>query len=399
MNYQLLLYSSVKQGGGFIADITRAAQGWRRSIRMQGGFWQGSFRISAELPLLQEWFYNRLGAHVQERSGGMVSWAGMVYEMELAAGGVRRRRSLDDMSNAVAVLPANWNTRLSSLSWSTQAQSVARYGRKETLITKYSSATQATAQAARMLEERAYPWPRAVAVGTGNAASLDVTVCGYVFAANWRYIDPQGSYWDGTQSENISAWLKRLADAYAAEYLTTTKISTNTVQHQKMIEAPVRCWDYLQELVEVGDADGDPWRLYVDSGRRLNYEQIDLTPYYWLRHDGLYLSAGGQKVVNPYLLRPGVLRDLQYPQARTEPGSMLADARDILIDEVEVNAAGQANLRTAEYSLTDLLALQDEQRAGELDWWNDYWDKANEADYARRKAEWDALHPGERFPG
>jgi len=94
MGYTLRLFTGVKQGLGYVTDISRAAQDWKRTIRLQGGFWQGSFRVEGTLAELQEWFFNRLGYHVEERSGGAVTWEGMIYELELTAHGVRRRRSL-----------------------------------------------------------------------------------------------------------------------------------------------------------------------------------------------------------------------------------------------------------------------------------------------------------------
>ena len=44
--YSLLLFQPIKtsdEGSRFIGDITDIATDWRRSIRMQGGYWLGSF--------------------------------------------------------------------------------------------------------------------------------------------------------------------------------------------------------------------------------------------------------------------------------------------------------------------------------------------------------------------
>lgn len=49
MGYTLRLFTGVKQGLGYVTDISRAAQDWKRTIRLQGGFWQGSFRVEGTL--------------------------------------------------------------------------------------------------------------------------------------------------------------------------------------------------------------------------------------------------------------------------------------------------------------------------------------------------------------
>jgi hypothetical protein len=103
-DYTLRLYSSVLQADppNFVMDLTRIAQGWRRNIRSNGGYWLGKFVLTGrDATELQSAFETWLGYHVREVSGGTTSWEGMVYEMDLVTNGVRRRRSLDMMSSAV----------------------------------------------------------------------------------------------------------------------------------------------------------------------------------------------------------------------------------------------------------------------------------------------------------
>jgi hypothetical protein len=102
--YNLRVRSSVLDASGpkFQMDLTRYNTGWRRSTRAQGGYWQGSFRLTGQSEQkLQNWFETWLGYDVLETSGGAASWQGMIYEMDLMIAGVRRRRSLDLMSNAI----------------------------------------------------------------------------------------------------------------------------------------------------------------------------------------------------------------------------------------------------------------------------------------------------------
>ena len=66
-----------------------------------GGYWRGSFIITGDQARLAKFFYERLACHLVERWGGMVTWEGMIYEMDLTIGGTTRRRSLDLMANYV----------------------------------------------------------------------------------------------------------------------------------------------------------------------------------------------------------------------------------------------------------------------------------------------------------
>ena len=59
------------------------------------------------------------------------------------------------------------------------------------------------------------------------------------------------------------------------------------------------------------------------------------------------------------LLQPAVYRDMSWsPSPRAEPGSFLLSQRDLYVEEVEANAAGQVSLRTALFDKSNLLANQ-----------------------------------------
>src|SRR3990172_105740 len=83
-DYSLMLYSSAKDGKAPRGDITGMVSSWRRSIRLQGGFWSGQFAIEAEpLSVIQQIYYESLYDHFTERTGGDVTWEGWVYDMSL----------------------------------------------------------------------------------------------------------------------------------------------------------------------------------------------------------------------------------------------------------------------------------------------------------------------------
>ena len=121
----------------------------------------------------------------------------------------------------------------------------------------------------------------------------------------------------------------------------------------------------MEELAGLGDSAGDPWRAWVDVDRKLHYQEIDLAPRYFLREGGVYDTAGSRLAVNPWALRPGVVRDMAYPVRRAERGSSLTDARDQLVEEIEVGADGAISLKTAIFDEAGLLAAQAALEGGE----------------------------------
>ena len=71
-----------------------------------------------------------------------------------------------------------------------------------------------------------------------------------------------------------------------------------------------------------------------------------------------FRSDSGRVAVNPWALRPGVVRDMGYPVQWSEPGSMLEDARDLYVEEVEVTADGTGSLKAALFDESEMLAVQ-----------------------------------------
>src|SRR4030066_198700 len=69
-DYSLLLYTSIKTGKNFVADITDLAQAWQRTTRLVGGYWLGAFDITEQPSVVQDIFYNHIGRPIGERSGG-----------------------------------------------------------------------------------------------------------------------------------------------------------------------------------------------------------------------------------------------------------------------------------------------------------------------------------------
>jgi hypothetical protein len=356
------LYPSVLTADtGMIMSLEGKVQNWRRSIRALGGPWQGSFTLEGDLAELQAFFYRYLGAHLEEREG-RVTWDGLVYEMELTAAGVTRRRSLEKLSNRVQASYTDTSGNEQTTAWASNSYSTTRYGQKDEIITlsggQYAAAT---AQGYRdtYLAEREWPWARSTSIRNDDSpARLVVSVCGYIFTANWRYVTAAD---DGTG--NIDAWISDILST-DCEFLSEGALDANTLQVKRTLANDKRAWELMKELTGLGDGT-DPWRLYANPGRTVRYEKIDTDPRYYLRRGGVYTRVGNREVANPWLVQPGVFRDAEYPVRRSEGGApWLSDVRDIWVEEVEVGQESGLQLKPGDdYSDAELMAAVQEYGA------------------------------------
>lgn len=337
-----------------IPDPRFKPEGWTRSWHL--GPWQGKFELRGREEYLASWFYERLGYHLEEHVSGGLTWDGMVYEMELAAAGSIRRRSLEKVLNAVKTIYTTTAGASAETGWYTTVNSVNRYGRKEHVesIGEYPQAA-AEANAQDILMKNA--WPRPVPVGMRPDVSepvLRVTVLGYAFTANWKYVSTA----DGNTGD-VSAWIEAIAGT-DLQFLRIGRIGGNTLPVKRELEVgKIRAWDQLQELADLGDTSFNPWLLYVDVGRRLIYEPLPSVPRYFWRRGKLYDRAATSQAVNPWFVRPAVVRDLSFPAGSVEPGSHFADSRDAWLPQVEVSADGQLALSEPNTEYDEMMRQQD----------------------------------------
>lgn len=366
MTLSLRIFPSVLlTTNGAPTDITGDIQGWRRSIKSNGGFWMGDFTLVGPEQDLAKIFYERLGGHLEERWNGYLTWEGMIYEMDLTYRARRgstqlltRRRSLDLMYNYVY---GNWvdpSGNQGTLTPVSSAASIGKYGRREENL-QLSGVKQAAAEARRdtYLKEKTWPWPRVVSVTPRTEegeALLEVQVCGYALTANWRYATVQ----DGLDGP-VSTYINNLITT-DCPFLTPQKIDSNSLSIVRKTLMPTRTGDLLFLLTNLGDANGDPWRLHVVAGRKVVYEKIDITPKYYLRGGNLYSTAGGSVKIDAWMMQPSVLRDLTYPVSLNEYGGFLPDARDFYVSEIEVGTGNGLVLKTELFEESEILAAQAE---------------------------------------
>lgn len=340
------------------------ATGWRRSIRGVGGYWQGEFTLYGRVSELAQFFYSNLGFHVQEKVRGYPSWEGMIYEMELTSDGSTRRRSLDTLFNHWRCRYINTDNEIALTAAASDAESIRVYGQRES-IWALDGQDQTPAEAVRdsKLAEHVRPWPRTTGttLGTIGGANLFVRCCGYAFTGNWKY-ETQGDNTD----DDLSTWITEIiGTTYTGgdcEFLKVGYIEENTTQVRKETRIEMRSWDVITKLLELGISD-KPARAYVDNDRLFYYKPIDTTPMYFKRDGGFYTGAGSHVDVDPWIVKPAVVRDLSYPVNRTEIGAWLEDARDWYMNEVDVwdNMDGTASLnpKSEEFDESDILTAQD----------------------------------------
>lgn len=354
--FRSIPFDPTRSPTSFIADISSEAIGWRRSIHSQGGFWIGTFKLQGELDIMYHRFYHWLGNHFEESSGGFITWEGLIYEMDLTWRGQTRRKSLDFMRNYWTALYTDEEGETQETAAVSDPGSVERHGRYEGLITQGNlTATSAAAMCATYLNYYAWPYMRGVSLSpiAGEVATLDVTVCGYIFTCNWRF----ESVGDGTQ-DNVSDWIREIVTT-DCEFVEPTYIVENTVQVYKRTEQPQRALDAINSLVEIGDATGNPYRFYIGNDRKANYNIISNTPEYFVLNDRIMSSYFSND--DPWKVRPAVIRDTSWPGKETMPSGWLTDSRDFYASVIDVGVDTGLMVTTDLFDEAELLMAQLEQ--------------------------------------
>ena len=90
--YSLGLFQRPTLSEAHVMNLTQYARNWQRSTRAVGGYWTGSFDLSAEnmgRERLTDFYGRSLGYIVREYAGGgLLTWEGYIVEMRLVLDGV-----------------------------------------------------------------------------------------------------------------------------------------------------------------------------------------------------------------------------------------------------------------------------------------------------------------------
>ena len=347
--HSLNLYGRLAESDSYRGNLTRHAPDWQRSIRAIGGFWTGSFTITADTMGRAEMvnLYNTaIGQRVVESVSSLVTWEGEIVELRLTLDGLTYLRSLDveRWHNKVAVRHPTGIT-----AWAEDTDSSDIYGEScyiDTVGNPYG-ATAAEARRNRILSENAYPRSRptgglASAEGQPAENRLEVTCAGYVFGMNRRY---QAS---DIATANLSAQITTLVGN--SEFVTAGRISTNTLQVPvQAVGIYSRLWDTIADFIEAGDANGNRYIGGVWAGRKFHYQAAETAQTHVWRNGRLYDKAG--TLVPPPLIRPDIIvRLANSPSSVYAPSGEDLD-RCVYIEEVEFTAPDRYRLIPREGAL------------------------------------------------
>ena len=345
------IYSSRASANSvFIANITAQVANFTRSVRLDGGYWIGTFDLLGEPKDLIRVFNEWLGYHLIEQTTA-ISWEGMIYEMEIAHAGVRRRISLEPMYNAVRV---RRDDVPSLTAWAVNQPSINRFGRKELVIKSVSPTSGACDQLRdKVLAETGWPQPQAVAFTNNTGRStLRVTVMGYIATMNWRY----STYsWSGNPS--INSVLQYLF-ANDIQFITGYVLDNYPLTISDGWTDDTRVYDAVKLLISYGTVATAKHVVTVTAGPHYRVGPVDMTPRFYLRNGVLYGSPASSKSLNPYSVYPAVARDLSWDVPNIATGTIFQSRQDLLIEEVNLNSSGQVALKLADEAGTNILNME-----------------------------------------
>lgn len=371
--YSLTLKNTAARNFGFIQSLNGIAYKYRKRTRLNGGDWTASFMVGGNESYLKRFFLTKIGHHLEQTIGNTNVWEGFIYEMDLTLHGITRRISMADVRNAVKAKYTDSGGNNQSTGWYTDNNSIRTFGRIEEIIyIDGVNAATAQAEAQTHLQKHAFPTPEVVSVRDNQDLELEVTAAGYVFTMNNKYVTAG----NGTD-QNLSVFLKDIIDT-DCEFVTAGRIEANTTQVRTTFDTDMRAWDAMVALTEIGDAT-QPFVVQVFNGRRAIYKALSPNPTLYWRGRTLHTRAGTNRTVNPWMARPGILRDLTWERQPLSSSAFLLDSADSIISEIEIAEGYDVPLlKTDVYDDSDFMtALAREIRADETRIPGDYSTKGN----------------------
>ena len=346
----LRLFEPTLYGGRFLEDFGGRCQKYQHTLRLVGGCWQAQWEFVP--PVLtadygDEWFYNRIGCHFEERLGAMVIWSGIVDEMDYWWGGWGQRISLLNVRNRAKAIYVDETGDSQETLWNEEPTSVGKFGRIEVILElDQADDVKATQMVAALLSEKGWPQPQPLGVNESADDKLIVRASGYVFTTNYRFV----SVGDGL-AQAIGDYVRDIVET-DMPFVSPGRIDSNDQETLSGTVVPTRCYEEIRNLLlQRTDPAEPPYTLSVDPNRRFNYYKVDPTPTYFWKNRRLADRIGGQGVANPWLVVPGVIRNARRGPLSPPPGSFLEDGRDMLILEVTMRDGDtQPIITTTEFS-------------------------------------------------
>lgn len=352
MMHSLAVFGRPTGNEAFRGELTAAAHDWRRTTRALGGFWLGSFSLSAQdftRRELFDFYESSIGYVVREyAAGGLLTWEGIVTEMRLLTDGAEFMLSLRPKwwhNNIKVIYRSIVDGSRQTITWTENTDASDEFGEMQLLIA-LPATTSAAATAKQGVELGHFAWPRSRPVNSlAFAGSRRVTpdrllvrCAGFWHTMNWLY---QETNLTDTADDIITTLVGN------SEFVTAGRIETNTLS--TYVEAspnPVRLGTAIEGITAQGDASLNLWECGVYDRRELVYEQSPSSIDYYIRGPDLVDKAGSD--VLPPLLKPGFLvYNSAAPVAVGRPGtaSVWDDPQVGYVDQVEFIAPDGLRLR------------------------------------------------------
>lgn len=219
--------------------------------------------------------------------------------------------------------------------WQESQQSIDRYGTKEMIVDGGEHGYDLLSGEAPLRDTfwAAHIWPRLKRLsqaGREGTAVLEGVAVGYGHTLDWLYSSEEGNGSFQYVSDYVAAQFGE------GEYIANVTVESNS-QEVFPKDGRLRIKERIEEALTNAAADFQtPWHVYVAIGRRGLLKPVSFSPKYYLQKGELRNSLNGP-IVNPYLVVPGVVRDVAYPSGADDPDSPYEDARDFFMSEVVVD--------------------------------------------------------------
>lgn len=344
------MYEKLLEGGGHYLHLDGLAEEWVRSTGFSVGPLIGTFKITGgDRTLYEDIFYNKLGAHIEESSGGVLTWAGFIWEIDLITfdksewtrrgkRGKRLRRSYEWLYNKVM---AKYTNPISDVtgetSWYSDTRSQGRYGIREEILYLEKAQSDAEDAAQEFLELSASAAPRLVAFEEDvDEPYLEITVSGYAPFLNFLFT--------GTLDNSLSTIGDWIEDIFDTDIQSPTLIkgavegNTNAIyqaQHEDM-----RAWELLEDLLVLRGPSNERYYIEVSPNRVISYREWINEPIglFW---NGRFVDRAFRDLEeNPRLIPPGIYRDtsaLSNLAALGASDPWFQQRADFLLEVVEVD--------------------------------------------------------------
>jgi len=370
-DYSLHLSGSYLTGASPIMELTSSAHKWKRSRTFTGGPWLGTFELHEDRGVLEQLFYEGLGYDLKERSFGIPTWDGLIWELDFVdyddlnwtrytKRGRRRRRTYENLFNKVKVVyndPTTSPPTSGETSWYEDSLSQVLYGIKEEIIYRDTDATNAAEIAQEFLAMHSNADPALIALEENvEEPYLEVTVSGYIATANFRYSQTV----DDEAADDVGEWIQEIFDIDLLEFFTVGKRAVNTRAITRSLGERMRAWSLLENLLTLRDGSGNQFNITVDPGRKINYDVWSPSPlgYYW--NGSLTTPLYDSLEDRPRLIHPGIYRDMGYiPQAVpvSVANSFFLHKQDFLLETIEIDETSKLIPRLGVYEDEEALRI------------------------------------------